>query len=52
VTVKTVVEYIDLAQSELDEAEAINTDAGLQHRLMRAQVYATLAVAKATSDKP
>jgi hypothetical protein len=50
---KSAVEYIELAEIELDRAE--NSDAsstGHQQHLMRAQVYATLAVAKATVHKP
>jgi hypothetical protein len=51
--VKTVVEYIDLAQNELDQPnESDKPGASYQQHVMRAQVYATLAVAKATSDKP
>jgi hypothetical protein len=52
-TVKDSIEYIELAEIELDKAE--NSDAsttGHQQHLMRAQVYATLAVAKATAHKP
>jgi hypothetical protein len=51
-TIKNSIEYIELAEIELDRAE--NSDAsstGHQQHLMRAQVYATLAVAKATFDK-
>ena len=53
VTIRTVVEYMELAQGELDQSEASDsTREGFQQHLMRAQVFATLAVAKATSDKP
>ena len=50
--IKAVDQYIELAQSELDQATVSDASgAGHQVHLMRAQVYATLAVAKATSDK-
>ncbi len=51
--IRTVVEYMELAQGELDNADTTDASgAGHQQHLARAQVYATLAVAKATSDKP
>ena len=50
---KSAVEYIELAEIELDRAENSDVSStGHQQHLMRAHVYATLALAKATVHKP
>ena len=49
--IKSVVEYIENAERELDEAQASgghSTES--RYHTDRAQVFATLAVAKATYD--
>ena len=51
--VRSEADYIGLAEVELERAESSDASGtGHQQHLMRAQVYATLAVAKATSGRP
>lgn len=47
---KSVVEYVELAEASLAASETVSSEAAVH--VARAQVYATLALAKATYDRP